>query len=360
MYKTLTKAARAGNLEEVRRLLEAGANVNYADEDDNDPDSDIYSGATALHYAAEQGNVAMAQLLIECGAAVDEYDGSLWTPLFYAVDNGHRDMVALLIGHGADVKKPGQCGGREPEGVASTNLGITPIHMAARGDSAEILALLLVALKQTQTHVDNLKDRLSGKTPLHAAVDGSYGYNESGPKERVGNVKLLLGAGANPTLRCTGGSMFTETAPGITYENAIDMARRNNFTESIQLLEGSIAQNAASSIPMMPSFIHQNLQNRTITDVARLVSALAECKTPSDGNQLPKPELALRRAAHVGKLDLIQVLVATVQDLDINEPGPVSGKTALDLAEERSDVAVSAFLKERGAKTGNILRMNMN
>ena len=88
-----------------------------------------------------------------------------------------------------------------------------------------------------------------------------------------------------------------------------------------------------------------------IGDLERLSSALTKCKIDAkDGNLLPKPELALRRAANAGRLDLVQAIVETVKDLNINEPGPDSGNTALDFAESKGHEAVVSFLKARGAK----------
>lgn len=96
---------------------------------------------------------------------------------------------------------------------------------------------------------------------------------------------------------------------------------------------------------------HQNLRGRTIENTAEVISVLNQCKTNVDGNQLPAPELALRRAANAGRLDLVQKLVNNVKDLNINEPGPTSGKTALDFAEEKGHLVIVEFLKAQGAKS---------
>ena len=54
-------AVRAGDIDKTRELLKAGADVNSRDN----------LGGTPLHSAAWNGNVELATLLLENGAAVD-------------------------------------------------------------------------------------------------------------------------------------------------------------------------------------------------------------------------------------------------------------------------------------------------
>ena len=60
------------------------------------------SGNTALHLAAEKGLVAMAELLVAHGAALDARNApSGWTPLHFAAYEGHTELVRLLVEAGA-------------------------------------------------------------------------------------------------------------------------------------------------------------------------------------------------------------------------------------------------------------------
>jgi cytohesin len=120
----LIPAARSGNVKEVSRLLDAGADANargsngdtplfYASRhkdvaelliargaDVNAVDSD---GNTSLHVAAYSGNLELVDLLIAKGAnrCIANRDGL--TPLLLAVNRWNKDVAVLLIEKGANV-----------------------------------------------------------------------------------------------------------------------------------------------------------------------------------------------------------------------------------------------------------------
>ena len=64
----------------------------------------IQGGFTALHYAARQGHVGTARLLLDHGADIDQpSDGDQSSPLLVAVINGNYDLARELVERGADV-----------------------------------------------------------------------------------------------------------------------------------------------------------------------------------------------------------------------------------------------------------------
>ena len=80
-------AAIAGrNQEAVRALLEHGAEVNAQQE----------GGWTALHGAAQNGDVETARLLIAAGANVALRAGNQQNAMDLALTKGHQAMVDLL------------------------------------------------------------------------------------------------------------------------------------------------------------------------------------------------------------------------------------------------------------------------
>ena len=78
-------AARAGDVEKVKELLRAGADV----------DGEGWFGETPLHLAAFEGHRELTALLIEKGADVSAKDEYASTPLHEAAWGGHPEVAAL-------------------------------------------------------------------------------------------------------------------------------------------------------------------------------------------------------------------------------------------------------------------------
>src|SRR5207247_2062912 len=88
----LWAAARKGDSQTVRQLLDAGVDVNAA----------TPYGATALSFAADKGHVEVVKLLLSRKADVnakDTFYGA--TPFTWAVSRDHATVVGLLLEAGA-------------------------------------------------------------------------------------------------------------------------------------------------------------------------------------------------------------------------------------------------------------------
>jgi hypothetical protein len=91
-YTLLTTATTVENADIARTLIAAGANVNAKSK----------TGYTAL-MSAVMGNVGVTKVLIEAGADVNAQNNQGVTVLQMAVYNGNTEIVRMLAEAGADV-----------------------------------------------------------------------------------------------------------------------------------------------------------------------------------------------------------------------------------------------------------------
>src|SRR5215467_173417 len=110
----LLTAIRNGDHVQVRKFIEAGADVNTADKD----------GTTALMHSVIESDAKMMKLLIDKGANVNTANGAGSTALMYAVTNFAK--AKMLLDAGADVKVKNKYGST-PMNVATTTFGSTPV-----------------------------------------------------------------------------------------------------------------------------------------------------------------------------------------------------------------------------------------
>jgi ankyrin repeat protein len=181
----LADAAQHGDINSVRRLLQAGSNVN-------EPQID---NATALHWAVENSDLAMTKLLLDAGADANIRNRVGAPPILAAAVNDNPEILELLLTHGAD-----------PNLTVSAT-GDTPLMLAARtGIPAAVETLI--------KHGANVNAaELWGKTtPLMWAVTENH----------TDVAKLLLANGANIEAR----SAYMPPDTGRGFEGGLPRERR--------------------------------------------------------------------------------------------------------------------------------------
>jgi ankyrin repeat protein len=139
-------AAARGDGAEVRRLVQAGADVRVAQAD----------GATALHWAAYHGDVSLALLLLEAGANVAAANRNGSTPLWLASSQGDAAMIEALLESGADANE-------------QLPLGRRPLMLAARSGRVDAVRALL-----DRGSDPNAKEDARGTTALMQAADQGH------------------------------------------------------------------------------------------------------------------------------------------------------------------------------------------
>ena len=118
----LFAAAFRGDTEEMRYLIDHGADANVSDR----------FGFTALHIASNSGSQAAVKTLLPM--IHDLNAGNEWgyTALHYAAEHGHIEIMQLLIANGADVNQ-------------QNAFGRTALHAAAQVPHTAPTKLLLAA-----------------------------------------------------------------------------------------------------------------------------------------------------------------------------------------------------------------------
>lgn len=92
LNERLMNAVKNNQREEVKFLLNAGADVNA---------KDVY-GSTPLHFATNHARSHIMELLVEYGADVNAQDKNGVTKLMQVCSYGDIEMVGYLLEHGAD------------------------------------------------------------------------------------------------------------------------------------------------------------------------------------------------------------------------------------------------------------------
>ncbi|MDZ7643548.1 MAG: ankyrin repeat domain-containing protein [Woeseiaceae bacterium] len=157
----IVDAAANGDAETLQQLLRSGADVNQVQGD----------GRTALHWAADRGNTAMARMLIRAGANLTAGTRiGAYTPLHIASRKGHAEIVDAMLSAGAN------------PAVVTSRSGSQPLHLAAASPSAETVRLLLAAGADVDARETSWQ-----QTPLIFAAGAN----------RVENMRLLIDAGAD-------------------------------------------------------------------------------------------------------------------------------------------------------------------
>ncbi|EPE24664.1 Ankyrin repeat-containing protein [Glarea lozoyensis ATCC 20868] len=142
----LHKAVKIGCLESVKLLLRFGA-------DDTSLDG---SGLNPVNLAILHPHPFVASFLLQRNRdLINIKGGDGQTPLHYAARTEHEDLIAELIGMGADVE-------------AADDEGCSPLHLAAK-NGKEVAVRQLLGYKAAPDTVDS-----SGRTALHhAAASGN-------------------------------------------------------------------------------------------------------------------------------------------------------------------------------------------
>ena len=243
-YTPLLFAARQGDLESARLLVAAGADVNDA----------APMGTSTLVVAALSGHGALAAFLLESGADPNAADAG-YTAVHAAVLRGDPDLVTALMAHGADPNAPLMRG--TPARRVSTDwtmghnlIGATPLWLAARFREPEIMRVL------AENGADPLVSK-DGATAVMAALQGGttrgrFGVSADRSEEArltIAAVELALDAGADVDGTNERGDTALHIAATRRLDDVITLLAERGATLDVRNTRGQTPLSVASTGP---------------------------------------------------------------------------------------------------------------
>ncbi|XP_058882468.1 ankyrin-3-like isoform X32 [Acipenser ruthenus] len=321
-FTPLHIAAHYGNINVATLLLNRGAAVDFTARND----------ITPLHVASKRGNGNMLKLLLERGSKIDARTKDGLTPLHCGARSGHEQVVEMLLDRGAPI-------------LSKTKNGLSPLHMATQGDHLNCVQLLLqhdvpvddvtndyLTALHVAAHCGHYKvakvlldkkanpnaKALNGFTPLHIACK----------KNRVKVMELLLKHGASIQAVTESGLTPIHVAAFMGHENIVAQLTHHGASPNATNVRGETA-------------LHMAARAGQAEVVKYLVKKGAQVEAKAKDDQTP-----LHISARLGKADIVQQLLHHGASPDAST---TSGYTPLHLAAREGHEDVASVLLEQGA-----------
>ncbi|XP_055349680.1 transient receptor potential cation channel subfamily A member 1-like [Paramacrobiotus metropolitanus] len=265
--------------------------------------------ATPLHYGVNSGNRDIVRILLEHGAPIDAQMFEQSTPLHLACARGFTDLVELMQAH---------CPKKFDKVLAMPDAqGMTPMHRAAMFNYWDLLRLL--AEKRAPV---NAQDSLGRTVLVLAASCGSWDA-----------VSELLSLGADPSISTAVGQNFIH----MTVSIGDDPERFRDDIKKESLLP---LINGPDSDGLTP--LHHAAQHGFASCCEALIRMGASLHAKDKQSRSP-----LHHAAANGRYNTVKALlrstVTIINDVD------AAGLTALHMAAENGHIRIVNFLMSRAA-----------
>ncbi|XP_044035118.1 ankyrin-3-like isoform X46 [Siniperca chuatsi] len=321
-FTPLHIAAHYGNINVATLLLNRGAAVDFKARND----------ITPLHVASKRGNSNMVRLLLERGAKIDARTKDGLTPLHCGARSGHEQVVEMLLDRGAPI-------------LSKTKNGLSPLHMATQGDHLNCVQLLLhhevpvddvtndyLTALHVAAHCGHYKvakvivdkkanpnaKALNGFTPLHIACK----------KNRVKVMELLLKHGASIQAVTESGLTPIHVAAFMGHDNIVHQLINNGASPNTSNVRGETALHMAARAGQ------SNVVRYLIQNGAQVDATAKDDQTP------------LHISSRLGKQDIVHQLLANGACPDATT---TSGYTPLHLAAREGHRDVASSLLDQGA-----------
>jgi len=199
LNKKLESMVTLGDIDEVKRLIEAGADVHHRF------DFGATKDITVIVFAVMSDRAEMLKVLIDAGANVNEkYEGGI-TLLHLASrwDLNDTAVTELLIVAGSDVNAKINKGSLE---------GVTPLHQSAASGNIGVAKVLIKNGAELEARISQNQN-----TPLHLAVRNNH----------KAVVELLIAKGANVNAKTKYGKTPLDLAISKEQKELADLLRKH-------------------------------------------------------------------------------------------------------------------------------------
>lgn len=321
-------AAASGKADDVRRLLDAGADIGAQDRSRRSP----------LHYAAIADNVQTLEELLMNGADKSVGDVLLMCPIDIAADRGFTDSVRMLA-----TSRAHKDGTKMEAGPWCSAL-----HYASFRGHADVVAVLLDTGAYCDTPMTVLPPELWGRRPARI---GGKSVLDSDYVERVTLTPLEIAAelGHTSTMEVLINSDAAISVRDGRAGSPFHWATAGGDVAAMQLLlEAGAEVDTPDYLDTRPihwaAYAGQEAAVEYLIDRAASLDSQARVNlgvSSEKGDSLVAHGTPLHCAAFMGHVACVEMLLKAGADANIRNK---DGLTALDLAKKKRHVNVVKFL----------------
>jgi ankyrin repeat protein len=247
----------AGNAARGQGRGQGGA---AAPEPDADDDNEVVvaglvgsggGGLTPLVFAAREGDLESAQLLLDAGAPINQVTEYGWTPLLTAVNNRNYRLAAMLLERGADPNLANK-GGWTPLYLATDNRNIEGGDYPVPKGDMEHLEIIRLMLEKGANPNQKIKDNTLTRTIFTMQwffEDGATPFIRAAQSSDTALMQLLLKYKADPQATTVNGDNALTASGGIGWVEGVTYERsaKENFEAMKMLLDLGLDPNHANN-----------------------------------------------------------------------------------------------------------------
>ena len=196
---------------------------------------------TALVYAARSNDLETVKVLLEAGADINQVTGYGWSPLLVATQNRYYKLAAYLVDRGADPNLPNK-GGWTPLYLATDNRNIENGDYPVRKgdmDHLDFIKLLIDKGANVNARVKDSTETRTVFTNQWLDENGATAFLRASQSGDLELMKLLLARGADPKIATVLGVTALHVAAGIGWVEGITYEWSADATyEAVRMLLG--------------------------------------------------------------------------------------------------------------------------